>query len=642
MSGKPVRPNHGNQIPRLHIVVDTETTPESIPGHPGCCYHRLRLGSATAFRYDDYRPTRIRQLDFKDQNTFWNWTLGLWPGKRQVTVWCHNAGFDLSVLRLWDMMEHGEFSLRFQPTGTTTEHDQNGPSREFRGVFIDEDPPTIIVLRHQSGRVYRFLDTMNFIPVSLAKIGRLIGRPKLEMPGEIASDADWLAYCRRDVDLTAEAVWRLLALVDKHDLGNFRPTCAAQGWHWWRHGNLTEEVKLPEDEKCKALERLAYTGARRECYFSGAVIHPRAAGLESFYGFGRGARVLPAGPVYRLDMVCAYPYLMRGEAYPVEYLSGPRAYEPAKLLLAMEQFGAVADVSVNDGNHTWPMRKDGRTVWCLGRFRTQLCGPELQRALRWRVVTEVHGAQLYRLGRPFGQLMDKGLSLRKQLEEEGAGFEAQVVKMVLNSLHGRFAMRRPQWQTLSKETAPHPWGPFWRTNAKTGKKCLARSLAWLAQEARTDTEHPQSFPAIPAYVLAYFRERMRQARDCAGERAVLYEDADSIHVTEAGFRRLDSGGWIDGDKPGHFRVEQVALVAVYNGPRDYRLDDHVVCGGLSGKAEKDAHGEWHQTEFLSLSSIVSGAPPAGPLSFERTLAQPVHEIVGAVGVDGWVAPLVIN
>src|SRR5262249_19327680 len=163
-------------------------------------------------------------------------------------------------------------------------------------------------------------------------------------------DEDWLAYCRRDVDITQEAVVRLLTLVEDEDLGNLRLTVAGQGRSWWRHRHLSEKVKTPEHPEDREFERAAYFGARQECSFIGAVLHPRAAGLERMFGAAEGQPFILTGPVYRLDLVSAYPAIMAEERFPVELVARPTAMLPADLLRAMAALGAVADVSLETPN----------------------------------------------------------------------------------------------------------------------------------------------------------------------------------------------------------------------------------------------------------------------------------------------------
>src|SRR5262249_6891753 len=210
VSGFMVKPNCGRRIPRWHVVVDTETVPCPIGETAGKCEHRLMLGVARLFKYEGGRATRQWELEFRDAAVFWAWLTDELARFRPLTVWCHNAGFDLTVLGVWRLLEAGELALVWHQPGPIGDDGQPGPDRLWRGTLVDNDPPTILIARHRSGQIVRFLDTLNFFPCSLRRIGEMVGTEKLPMPGEQASDEDWLAYCRRDVDITQEAVVRLL------------------------------------------------------------------------------------------------------------------------------------------------------------------------------------------------------------------------------------------------------------------------------------------------------------------------------------------------------------------------------------------------------------------------------------------------
>jgi hypothetical protein len=176
-------------------------------------------------------------------------------------------------------------------------------------------------------------------------------------------------------------------------------------------------------------------------------------------------------------------------------------------------------------------------------------------------------------------------------------------------------------------------------DSTTGQMRLYRCVAGAVFRQEEEEEKDDNFPLIAAYATAYHRERMRELKAAAGYRNTLYEDADSIHVTQAGKEALDKLGLIRDGELGFLRVEASADRVIYNGPKDYVFGGKIVLCGLNRKAHCDPRGLWHQTKFLGLQSLLSSSAPDGPVSIDEECERPFHPIRGRVAKDGWVYPL---
>lgn len=637
-----MRANHATSVPSHHVVLDTETVPDPLPDNPARHCHRFRLGVARRFRFVDGKATRCQEEVFREPDGLRRFVLDQATPKFPLWVWSHNAGFDLTAVGVWRLFETGQLllSLPRQRGKSAAGGDQAGRPR--LGCLVTDDPPTIIHAFTPAGASVWFVDTLNWFLCPLKELGHALGLPKLELPGEVASDEDWEVYCRQDVAILAAAVTALLSFVQKADLGNFRATAASQALALFRHRCMDRAIHIDTRLELKELERAAYYGGRREVYFAGANVPSSWAGLEVLNGAPPDVPYLHKGPTYHLDLTAAYPAAMKGLPYPVAYLKTLVDPPPDELLAAMGATCAAAHVRLDTGLDSYPVRRGQRVFQATGSYDTTLCGPELLRALKSRVVRRVHRAQLYTADMPFDAFVEATWRLRVEAEAAGHVVFARLAKLLANSLHGKFAQRAHRWELLPGAVAPVLWGSYAALDADTGQFERYRSIAGAVQRKGASEEHPESFPLIAAYCSAYCRERMYDLRWIAGLREVLYEDADSLHVTQSGYDSLAAAGAVADGHLGGLRLERGSELAVYFGPRDYRLGAERVLAGLGRKAYEDERGVWHQTNFDRLDCTLNGPPPDGPMVSDVTLSRPVHPIQAAVTPEGWTVPILLR
>lgn len=631
--------NHSTRTPTNVAVVDTETIPIPSDQRGSTCTHVLRLGVARGWRNDKGQASRHDDCTFRDVETFWAWLDGRMSRDRPLWLFAHNLGFDLSVLKVWERFQSGDLQLEAGPRFTQSRRTGGADGRPFRGVLVTEDPPTLLIAQDRQGRTLRCADTLNWFMCSLATLGSSVGLEKLPMPGELADDNDWLTYCQRDVDVLEKVVKELIAFTHTNDLGVFKMTAASQAMHLFRHKCLDCAIVIDTDREPKRLDRLCYHGPRCSVYFAGAVVPPGQAALGQLAGVPQSTPVLDEGPVYVLDLTAAYPAVMASNLFPTAFRGWFENISPDRLRGLLRGLACLAEVTIEDGADCWPHVVKGERCWDRGRFVTHLCGPELIRALDRGVVQAVHRVTTYTQDRPFGSFCKLTWAMRERYRKEDRPLWATLCKTLANALHGKFGQRTHEWDLLPGQVAECPWGTFVKWSVDRQVFATFRSIAHHVQAQGDGDECAGGFPAIAAYTTAYHREMMRQARTCAGPRDTLYESADTLHVTSAGYRSLHKGGWIADHEPGKFRVVSTHDLAIYYGPKCYKLDSKLTVAGVSSKAIMDARGMWHQTNFLRLDSLLSHDRPEGPVSFERTIEAPAPQVRGVINPDGWVDPI---
>jgi hypothetical protein len=480
-----------------------------------------------------------------------------------------------------------------------------------------------------------FVDSLNWCYQSIKKIGAKIGLPKLEMPGELGDDKDWLEYCWRDTEILEQLILRILRLHKSNDLGNLRWTAAGQSVASWRHGRMDCEIVVGHAAHIKSAERKSYYGARHRAFFQGLVCPEKTDGLGALSGAGEGDATAYAGPLYRLDLTSAYPTIMGRRDFPTRYRY--RELRPSKATIesVLDNQECCALVSIQSETIEYPIQIKKQTWHAVGALTTYLAGPELREAWRMGHVREIHELFVYDRGRPFATWSEWIVGLRQLMKSEGNELESDIVKSIANSLYGKFAQRGIGWETVPGAVAPTQWGAYSSHDLQRHIYTHYRAINWIPQRYSDVAEPDGSFPIISAYVTSYFRLLMSSIIDACPYRSVYYEDADSIHCTGAALSTLRNLGWVSDSAPGMLRVVDSAQVVRYLGPKKYTWNGKLVCPGVSSRAVIDPRGLWHQTEFARLDAQLARGKPVGPESSERTIDVGVDDVGRGVSSGGW-------
>lgn len=627
--------NHRSGTPSALVAFDCETVPDPTADRGGAIQHRVFLIHATRWRREGGKNTRQEWARFTDHQSFWIWLLAGLEQRKRTWVFALNMAFDFTAARGWDCLGDGRLRLRNRKRRGPTECEEEGEIAADCPLLVTGDPPTVIDCEDARGRAVVFVDTMNYWPQGAAWVGEKLGLGKLDMPGELGSDSDWDAYCRRDVEIVQGAVNALFDWVKGSDLGNLQLTLAGQSMALFRHLQTEEQIVIDTDRHQKVWERRAYYGMHQRARFIGAVVRANTEGLRGLQGIPEGMPVLSGAPVWKLDVNACYPHVMKDQPYPTLSLRVEDRPSVGRLLTELDDFAAIAHVDIASEYVPYPLREGRDTIWHVGRFSTVLCGPELRRALESGHVSRVHAVQYFRQSCVFTRFIERIVEMRGELENSGQLLALAAVKQLGNALHGKFSQRGGGWVFVEDGYSIDPYGVHFEFLGEgKGVRCY-RSVGHRIQEKMEPGETANSFPLIGAYVVAYAREHVRQLVAVAGEREVVYQDCDCLHTTDKGYRRLKRAGWIDPERSGALKVQGTADVVVYKGPKCYTWDEREFRSGTSKKGHLTPEGLWAQTDFARLDTILSGEPPPGPVAMERTIGPHKPTLHGSIDEDGW-------
>lgn len=634
-----LRRSPSKQLPRRMVFVDTETLPDPTwEGQPKWTefdaeLHKLRLGCALYVELVDGVETMREWFDFTTCQQWWDWLYA--KGHRDGALWvfAHNCGFDSTVLGLWGEIDNGHqrIPVRYK--------DEDGELVEVGTCCVLDDPPTIVELTDPAGRRFRWIDTLNYWRMSLTSLGDSLKVPKLDMPDWEASDEAWFTYCRRDVEVIAQAIVGLVRWVKDNELGKFRFTAPSLAMGCYRHRFLQREIIFHQEQAVRELERRAYYGGQVE-----------------IYRHGKRRR-----KVHQLDVTSLYPSVMLDGLFPYRLETQSDdvdgyTCEPWDMGLC-----GVADVLIDTIDRSYPKRWEGKTIYPIGEYWTSLCGPELKHAFDNGHIKRFGRWSLYKIDRLFTDYVNFFWELRREAKLSGNVLYDLLCKLMLNSLYGKFGQRGSEWVFDPTVVPERPWARWEAIYADTGESVTYHALGYQVRRKEQRGEYDKAFPAIAGFCTSYARERMRALRETAGRDNVYYQAVDALYVTQEGFDRLCDAGEIGDKELGKLQHETSGCPCDFRNINNYSLGTKtiigsvkrckecqgkgsvegvrcLICGGL-GVPRPNTDGKYPQLQFEHLASILTHEPLRGVVIQRTAKRVKMDYDRGTIAQDGWVKPL---
>ena len=585
-----LRRNKASSLPHLAIWTDTETLQERV--NPSTVRHVLDFGWACYQRtLPDGSWSAPSWLRYETPYEFWDWVESLARPKTKVYLYAHNWGFDAPVLRTFEVL----------------------PERNWRmKTAIVECPP--VILKWVSDRKsIVMLDTLNWFRTSLKALGESIGSEKLPMPSRQASRAEWDAYCRQDVETIRVATHKWWKFLATYDLGAHAPTLAGQAFGAFRHRFMTSDILVDDNPLALEIARKAYRGGRVEAYQLGRI----------------------DGPIEHFDVNSMYPHVMRDCEYPTILRLAARCVELSELREWLARFAVCADVDLDTNEPAYHATIDGRLCFPVGRFRSHLTTPELTYALEKGHITKVHSAALYDKANLFREFVDVLYALRRDAKERQNDVDAWLLKIMMNSLYGKFGQNGMVWANVDT-TDDRTIARWSEVDADTGIVYAWRKFSGLIQRKDLVPESRESCPAIAAHVTAYARMLLYRLCLQAGPAEVYYVDTDSIFCSSRGARRLAEH--VDAVALGKLKHEGTHPWMTIHGAKDYQTEKGRVLKGVRPSAEWLSANTTRQEEWSSIGGLIERGDLSAPTTTQRLKTQQRKYTKGYVDGSGRVHP----
>lgn len=552
-----LRPNKTTTRPSRVVFVDTETEPYITIGSE--TIHRLKLGYAIFARTRRNEYLRV-QSDFviSDIGEFWRWVDGLVKDKTVLHFVSHNLVFDLPILHAFQELPALGWELL---------------------SFYSKNAVNIFRWRNDKRKIL-MVDNGNFFAGKLERWGTIVGYPKLSVDFDTVSDDDLLTYCQRDTEILVH-LWRYwLRFLDENDCGDFRITVGSTAFNAYRHRFMPTKIHVHDDANALDLERASYRGGRVAVFKVGEFAN------DTFY---------------YLDINSMYPFVMATNDYPTRLLGVYDGCKVSSLERRLMRYCAIATVDIATDAALYPCMVDGVLAYPVGEFVTTLTTPELKTAIERGDVARVGKVAFYRKRPIFADFVGYFYNRRLQYASEGNEPMTHIVKLMLNSLYGKFGQRGYRQAVIGETDATvarkeHVINPI--TNSRFTIVVLGGSVFKFWNEG----ESYNSFPAIAAHVTAYARSHLMTfvARVTPGH--VYYCDTDSLIVDSIGYRDLQP--FIDVSALGGLKVEHVANDLAVYAPKDYAMGERIKRKGIRADAEQVSNTRFRQVQFVRLDGMI--------------------------------------
>lgn len=425
------------------------------------------------------------------------------------------------------------------------------------------------LVHRRDTRTIRFLNIQNILPVSVAKLGEIIGLPKLEVDFKKVSDKKLLEYCYRDTEIIYKSMLHWFDFIKHHDLGTFGITLPTQAFNAYRHRFMPYQIFIHDNVKCLALERRAYFGGRCECWFIG-----KRTGK----------------PIYYVDINSMYPYIMKKNRLPHKLIGFKYEISVEEALANAKKHCIVADCELETTQPIYPVRIKNKVVYPVGKFETSLCTGSFVRAVKLGHVKRITLIARYVGNYIFTDWVNEMYANRLKYNRAKNKVYEELSKKLLNSLYGKFGQKSDE---LINEL-------FDQTVAFTSERMYNNVIGkWVTVTHLGDyekvciegvNEGAQSFPAISAHVTDYARLYLWDMIVKAGKQNVYYMDTDCLFVNQAGYDRLKSR--MHKTRLGAFKLEATANRLVIHGPKDYVIGKKKRIKGVSHKATEILPGTY--------------------------------------------------
>jgi len=455
-------------------------------------------------------------------------------------VFCDNVPRVLAETGFWELVEAGEVTLSLPHR---FESDALGRMSKFdpqNHCFVFGKGVTIVSCRFKNGNRFTLLDFAN-----LDRSPRDQGKP---------------AY--RRVDEMERFILDLVELCQEIGGGNLRYTIAGLAYSIYRSHLPDEPIYSHDLEPARKLERESYFGGQLSHYYLG----------------------LFAGDVYHVDVRSMFPFIMKSITVPTKLLDYWENVNRHPSEVKTDYSSLIAKVEIDDPDETWPVRVDGKPYYCRGSFTTTLAGPELASAVDSGVCVRILSYARYRRSNIFSEFVERLWGLRGRFDRDGDQRKSQLIKLLMNSVYGKFAQMSSELVPCTDFWGEQQWGSWVISASDKQPRREFLCLNWQPFEVVGRAELPTSIPAISSFITSAVRIYMRKLRQIAGQENCLYQATDALVVNKLGLANLETAGMIQPNQLGKLKIKEHCTSAAIYSHNFYRLGDELVCSGLTKEA----------------------------------------------------------
>lgn len=655
-----VKPIKGTRAPRHLVSVAVEHRPVG-PRRDGQQYHAWAGGAAVVSHYRYGRWSVARGATFDHGAQLIDWVEAQAEDRTTTWVVAPIASYALTLAGMWERWEGlgvkwsgrgrsaaGEATTTAPPGGPSAGDGRTVPRSGFNSAPASHIPTVQTLITNGNPDIIRYgLGDRRLCWVSgqqyldctedaLADMIAAVGRPGVRAP-HVAQVGPRTLTERATLWLTA--MQRLMDWWRRVDGGAWASTRGQLSMSYFRRRLDPKTLLSHQEDAARELEERGVFGGRIGTWYYGWCGKVNVSADD-----GSAA---PPAPIYptlegdleHWDIRSMYPTILAREYFPERPL-WHREHPPVdRVLDELRQRCVIADVMIETETPDYPYHDLQRVRWPIGRFRTVLAGPELERACRAGHVVQVLRSQSYRRGKPFAPAATSLLALRQEARLIGDPLWESFVKGLSNSFGGKMAQKKHEWTPMPHITPMVPWGEWAFVPSNPAFRRTFQSAAGLTWE-RGDHKHKgRPLAACFVYLTAYGRDLMHQVKQAIPADRLVSMDTDGVWVrkptpylwqkvrslcmargyTLARTGRASAGRWLG---PRHYWTTQGWVLAGYHEPR------------IVGKGMTVRHSQTH---------IPAAGAECDQPSLMWTLVRQnkldIAEADGAIQPTGWLRPV---
>lgn len=549
-----LRENKGNKLYDRLLFFDTETSYIETDKRQE---HFLKLGVVTEHLLSTGQE---RTRTFYNVEDFWNFVLDT---KAYTTIiFAHNMHFDLNVVK--GLLKLGDYGFEIE-------------------LPVFESSTFILVTRNVEERKrIIFLDTFNYFKTSLEKIGEMLGEQKLDIDFDKCSLNDLRLYCMQDVRIIKQLILKWMEYLEEHNLGNMKYTAASQSFTAFRHKYMQHDICIHANPEVIKLEQDSYRGGRTEAFFVGDL-----------------------KDISVVDINSLYPFVMKHFDFPIRLVAHKEGLTQKDIeYLINEGYLVVAECEIQTDKNVIGVKHEigesKKLIFPVGTFTVTLTNPEINLLLSTGgKINRVGKLSVYEKGNIFTHFVTENYALRRKYQKENNFVFSEMVKLILNSLYGKFGQQQRLLRRIG-DAPPDLVLYEYCVDADTGKRftqLIFGGGVWINE--RTTEESFNSFTAIASYVTAYARTYLYLLMQIPDN--VYYCDTDSLMIQTEELTRF---GHLIGTDLGLLKLEYSGENIRIYGAKDYEIDELKKHKGIKLNAVEIAPNTFQQLHFMKTKSLI--------------------------------------
>lgn len=515
--------------------------------------HRLELGWTCFNRYDKRRGLvgDVWRLWYSSKELC-KYIESLTNDKTALYFFGHNIFFDLQA---------SDFFYYFTLWGWFLE-------------FCYDKALTYILVIRKGKRCIKCVSTTNYFPYNLDALGAFLKIPKLQIDFKQATRGEKIRYCKRDTLIIQKAIGYYISFLDKHELGKFSLTRASQAFTAYRTKFMKHKIYSHNDNEVIELEQAGYFGGRVECGFLGK---------------------LPKEDYLLMDVNSIYPYVMRKYKYPVRLVDYTENINYELLSFILKDYCVMAEVYLNTNEPIYAVRRHGKLIFPIGKFKTVICTEALKFAIKHKHLDTIIRMSIYSKADLFTNFVDYFYKYKQLYSKQDNKIMRNIAKYLMLHVYGKFAQMRP----IVTEQQEINYKGYYREETYDIVTRQTEIVTKLFNKIYiTFGREPSSyyFVPIPAHITENARLYLYQLMKTVGHNNFIYCDTDSLIIKKKHLPKLKK--YLHEYRLGGLKEEYAFANLVINGAKYYTMGDIKKMKGVPAKANYLGDYKYEYTQFL--------------------------------------------